>query len=64
MSAAKFIFKVASIVLAGAAIICLILAHLDQITECMYGVREQVAMRRRARFCDCDDMEDYEDWDS
>lgn len=63
MKAANFVFKIASIVLALAAAACFILANLEKISDCFLTLREQVTAKRRACCYDCDDMDEYEDWD-
>lgn len=63
MKAANFIFKIAAIVLAVAAVICCILANLEKITDALLALREQFAARRNACCCQSDDMDEYEDWD-
>lgn len=63
MKTTNFIFKIAALVLAGAAIVCCVLANLDRITDSLLTLKEQVASRR-GRPCPCDvDAEEYEDWD-
>lgn len=62
MKTANFIFKIASVVLAIGAAVCLILANLEKISDCLLSLREQLAAKRKS-CCQCDDMEEYEDWD-
>ena len=63
MKAANFIFKVASIVLAIGAVVCLILANLDRISDGLLSLREQLASKRKSCCCHHDEVDEYEDWD-
>lgn len=63
MKATSFIFKVASIVLAIGAAVCLILANLDRISDGLLSLREQLATKRKSCRCHYDDVDEYEDWD-
>jgi hypothetical protein len=63
MKAANFIFKIAAIVLAVAAVVCCILANLEKITDGFLALREQLAAKREAYCCQSDDFDEYEDWD-
>ena len=63
MKAANFIFKIAAIILAVAAVVCCILANLEKITDGFLTLREQLATKRKASCYQCDDMDEYEDWD-
>jgi hypothetical protein len=61
MKAANFIFKIAAIVLAVAAVVCCVLANLEKITDGFLALREQLTAKRKY-CCQCDDMDEYEDW--
>lgn len=62
MKAANFIFKIAAIVLAVAAVVCCVLANLEKITDAFFALREQLAAKRKACCCHSDEMDEYEDW--
>lgn len=63
MKTTKFIFKIAALALAAAAVVCCVLANLDRITDSLLSLREQF-VSRRGRCTPCDvDAEEYEDWD-
>jgi hypothetical protein len=62
MRATSFIFKVAAIVLAVAAVVCAVLANLERITDWALTLREQLATKCSPP-CDCGDYDEYEDWD-
>lgn len=61
MKAANFIFKIAAIVLAVAAVVCCILANLEKISDGFLALREQFAAKRNY-CCHSDDTDEYEDW--
>lgn len=63
MKAANVIFKVASIVLAIGAAVCLILANLERISDGLLSLREQLSTKRKSCCCSCDETDEYEDWD-
>lgn len=63
MKAANFIFKIAAIILAVAAVVCCILANLEKIVEGLYSLREQFTLKRNDACCYVDDADEYEDWD-
>jgi len=62
VKAANVIFKIASIVLAIGAAVCLILANLERISDGLLSLREQLATKRKS-CCSCDEIDEYEDWD-
>lgn len=61
MKVTSFVLKVAAMILVVASAICLSLAYLDKITDCMLAAKDKVAMRRAAH-SDFADMDDYEEW--
>lgn len=64
MKACNLLFKIAAIVLAIGAAVCVIIANLEKISNFLLSARSTIAARRDACcFCDCDDAEEYEDWD-
>ncbi len=62
MKTTNFVFKLASLILAVCATVCLVLANIEKISSCFLHLRD--ALRNRCMPCCCSEEEDdYEDWD-
>ena len=66
MKFTNLILKVTALVLATAAIICLVMANMERISDWLTSFRAQVQTRKEmlCRSCPCDQYDDeFEDWD-
>lgn len=68
MNVTKLILKLAALILALGAIICLVIAHYDRITDALAGLLAKVQAKKEA-LCGCcpcgefsEDFDDYEEW--
>lgn len=68
MNVTKLILKLAALILALGAIICLVIAHYDRITDALASLLAKVQAKKEA-LCGCcpcgdcaEDLDDYEEW--
>lgn len=68
MKISTSVLKLAALILSAVAVICLLMANLEAITECIDNICGK-AKGRLCRSCDWDDQwedwddDEYEDWD-
>ncbi|MDY3013966.1 MAG: hypothetical protein SOR61_01975 [Evtepia sp.] len=66
MKFTNLILKVTALVLATAAIICLVMANMERISDWLTSFRARVQAKKEmlCRSCPCDQYDDeFEDWD-
>lgn len=67
MKVTSFVLKIAASILAAAAIVCIVMAHMEKISDWLACLWAQVQEKKRllcreGRFKEYD--EDYEDWEA
>ena len=68
MNGTKLILKLAALILALGAVICLVIAHYDRITDALARLLAKVQAKKQAMCgcCSCgefsDEFDDYEEW--
>ena len=66
MKITSFFLKIAAAILSAAAIVCLILANLEKITDSLDYLRSRLS-ERKCVLCHCgekDESDEFEDWDA
>lgn len=68
MNVTKLILKLAALILALGAVICLVIAHYDRITDTLANLLAKVQAKKEALCGNCpcgefsEDFDDYEEW--
>lgn len=66
MKMTGFVFKIAALILAMAAIVCLVMAHMDKISDwlaCLWAQVQEKKQRLCGEGCFQETDDDYEDWE-
>ena len=68
MKITKLVLQLAALILSAAALVCLILAHYDKITDCLASLLAKVQAKKEVLCgrCPCgefsDELDEYEEW--
>ena len=67
MKISSSVLKLAALILSAVAVLCLLIANLEAITDCLDSICSKTK-GRLCKSCDWDDLDDwdddeYEDWD-